>query len=104
MRGYRHLAYGGSATDVREDPVRTRDRSVDPSVSMSCSFLYVHYLAGVLQLIGKGRMAEIESTPQRKRFGRIVSIGIVAAAAITGLLVSVETIKNPRTDDAEVFA
>jgi len=49
-------------------------------------------------------MTEIESTPQRKRFGRIVSIGIVAAAAITGLLVAVETTRNPRTDDAEVFA
>jgi membrane fusion protein, multidrug efflux system len=49
-------------------------------------------------------MAEMESTPQRKRLGRIVSIGIIAAAAITGLLVALETTRNPRTDDAEVFA
>jgi len=46
----------------------------------------------------------MESTPQRKRLGRIVSIGIIAAAAITGLLVALETTRNPRTDDAEVFA
>ena len=49
-------------------------------------------------------MAEIESTPQRKRLGKIVSIGIIAAAAITGLLVADETTRSPRTDDAEVFA
>lgn len=49
-------------------------------------------------------MDEIESTPQRKRLGKIVSISIVAAAAITGLIVAVETTRNPRTDDAEVFA
>ena len=49
-------------------------------------------------------MADIESTPQRKRLGKIVSVGIVAAAAITGLLVADETTRSPRTDDAEVFA
>ena len=54
MRGYRHPACGGSATDLREDQVRTGDRAADLSLSVSCSFLYVHYLAGVLQLIGEG--------------------------------------------------
>jgi membrane fusion protein, multidrug efflux system len=49
-------------------------------------------------------MAEIESTPQHKRLGKIVSISIIAAALVTGLLVAVETTRNPRTDDAEVFA
>src|SRR6201996_6657122 len=44
-------------------------------------------------------------TPRpRKNLGRIVSICIVAGALITGLLVVGETNRNPRTDDAEVFA
>jgi multidrug efflux system membrane fusion protein len=42
--------------------------------------------------------------PQQKRLGRIVSIVIMAAALITGLLVVAQTDKYPRTDDAEVFA
>jgi membrane fusion protein, multidrug efflux system len=67
-------------------------------------FLYFHNLARVFQLTGKETMAEIESTPQRKRLGRIVSIGIVAAALVSGLLVASETTRSPRTDDAEVFA
>jgi multidrug efflux system membrane fusion protein len=41
---------------------------------------------------------------QQKHLGRIVSIGIMAAALITGLLVVAETDRYPRTDDAEVFA
>lgn len=49
-------------------------------------------------------MPENATVPQRKRLGRIVSIAIIAAAVITGLLVVNETNKYPRTDDAEVFA
>src|SRR5271167_3700064 len=49
-------------------------------------------------------MADNDTAPQRKRLGRIVSISIVAAALITGLMVVLETNKYPRTDDAEVFA
>jgi multidrug efflux system membrane fusion protein len=49
-------------------------------------------------------MPDSEASPQQKRLGRIVSIGIIAAALITGLLVVAETDKYPRTDDAEVFA
>jgi membrane fusion protein, multidrug efflux system len=49
-------------------------------------------------------MPESEAAPQRKYLGRIVSICIVAAALVTGLLVVAETNRNPRTDDAEVFA
>jgi membrane fusion protein, multidrug efflux system len=49
-------------------------------------------------------MPENEPTPQFVRLGRIVSICIVAAAVITGLLVIAETNKYPRTDDAEIFA
>ncbi len=49
-------------------------------------------------------MPENEPSPQFKRLGRIVSISIVAAALITGLLVVAETNEYPRTDDAEVFA
>jgi multidrug efflux system membrane fusion protein len=49
-------------------------------------------------------MPDSEASPQQKRLGRMVSIGIIAAALITGLLVVAETDKYPRTDDAEVFA
>jgi membrane fusion protein, multidrug efflux system len=47
---------------------------------------------------------EVAAVPQRKNFGRIVSICIIAGALITGLLVVSETNRYPRTDDAEVFA
>jgi len=40
----------------------------------------------------------------RQHLGRIVSISIIAAALITGLIVVRETNKYPRTDDAEIFA
>jgi multidrug efflux system membrane fusion protein len=49
-------------------------------------------------------MPDNESAPQSTRLGRMVSISIVAAALITGLLVIAETNEYPRTDDAEVFA
>ncbi|MGB0122884.1 MAG: biotin/lipoyl-binding protein [Silvibacterium sp.] len=49
-------------------------------------------------------MPENDPTPPSKRLGRIVSISIIAAALITGLLVIDETNKYPRTDDAEIFA
>jgi multidrug efflux system membrane fusion protein len=49
-------------------------------------------------------MPDNEPAPQSKRLGRIVSISIIAAAIITGMLVVAETNQYPRTDDAEVFA
>ncbi len=49
-------------------------------------------------------MPENDTPVQRKRLGKIVSLAIVAAALITGLLVVTETTRYPRTDDAEVFA
>src|SRR5271169_5781898 len=49
-------------------------------------------------------MLENDTPVQRKRLGKIVSVAIVAAALITGLLVVSETTRYPRTDDAEVFA
>jgi multidrug efflux system membrane fusion protein len=49
-------------------------------------------------------MPETPTAPPRKNLGRIVSICIIAAALITGLLVVVQTNQYPRTDDAEVFA
>jgi membrane fusion protein, multidrug efflux system len=49
-------------------------------------------------------MPENDTAPDRKPLGRIVSIAIIAAAAITGLLVVNETNNYPRTDDAEIFA
>jgi multidrug efflux system membrane fusion protein len=45
-----------------------------------------------------------ETPVASKRLGRIVSVAIMAAALITGLLVIRETTLYPRTDDAEVFA
>jgi multidrug efflux system membrane fusion protein len=49
-------------------------------------------------------MSEDATTPPSKRLGRIVSIAIIAAAVISGLLLIAETNRYPRTDDAEVFA
>jgi multidrug efflux system membrane fusion protein len=49
-------------------------------------------------------MPENEPVPSNKRLGQIVSIAIIVAAVITGLLVIGETNRYPRTDDAEVFA
>lgn len=49
-------------------------------------------------------MPDNETPVASKRLGRIVSVAIMAAALITGLLVIRETTLYPRTDDAEVFA
>jgi multidrug efflux system membrane fusion protein len=49
-------------------------------------------------------MPENDTTPPSKRVGQIVSISIIAAALITGLLLVAETNRYPRTDDAEIFA
>src|ERR1700761_6108982 len=49
-------------------------------------------------------MPEDNPTPHSTRLGRIVSISIIAAAVITGMMVVSETNRFPRTDDAEVFA
>src|SRR5271165_6523757 len=49
-------------------------------------------------------MPENEPAPKSKRLGMIVSISIIAAALITGVLVVYLTNLHPRTDDAEVFA
>ena len=47
----------------------------------------------------------LDFTPEtRRRIGRGLSVAIILAAAITGLLVARLTTINPRTDDAEVFA
>jgi multidrug efflux system membrane fusion protein len=49
-------------------------------------------------------MPEDNPTPHSTRLGRIVSISIIVAAVISGLLLIAETNRYPRTDDAEVFA
>jgi len=41
---------------------------------------------------------------QRKRFGRLILIGVVAAAVLTLLLAIFEVDRHPRTDDASVWA
>jgi multidrug efflux system membrane fusion protein len=40
----------------------------------------------------------------RKRVGRAIRIGVVIAAAVTLLLVVLDTDRHPRTDDASVRA
>src|SRR6201986_2496898 len=49
-------------------------------------------------------MATERSPEAQSLIGRAISIVIVLAAAITGLLVLRQVTANPRTDDAEVFA
>jgi multidrug efflux system membrane fusion protein len=49
-------------------------------------------------------MPENDPTTPSKRLGQIVSISIIVAALITGLLLIEKTNRYPRTDDAEVFA
>jgi multidrug efflux system membrane fusion protein len=47
----------------------------------------------------------IDRSPEiYSRVGRVMSIGIVLGAAITGLLVLRQVTTKPRTDDAEIFA
>jgi len=49
-------------------------------------------------------MPEAATPPPSQRLGRVLSIAIIAAAVITGLVVIRETDRYPRTDDAEIFA
>jgi len=49
-------------------------------------------------------MSDSDATPPSKLLGRIVSICIIAAAVISGMLLISKTNRYPRTDDAEVFA
>ena len=49
-------------------------------------------------------MPEDNPTPHSTLLGRVVSISIITAAVISGLFLIAETNRNPRTDDAEVFA
>ncbi|HEX3436902.1 MAG TPA: efflux RND transporter periplasmic adaptor subunit [Pseudacidobacterium sp.] len=49
-------------------------------------------------------MEATESEERRRWIGRIISVGSVLCAIVTGLLVLRENTQNPRTDDAEVFA
>src|SRR3954447_27030367 len=53
MWSSRPSACGCSAVDLREDRVRTGNRTSDPGLPVPSSFLYVHNLACVLQLIGE---------------------------------------------------
>src|SRR5271155_2639755 len=49
-------------------------------------------------------MTEIGSDPTRKQIGRRILVGVIAATAIALLLVTLDTERNPRTDDASVRA
>ncbi len=46
----------------------------------------------------------LDSSTENNKLGRAISVAILAATAIAGLLVAREVTTNPRTDDAEVFA
>jgi multidrug efflux system membrane fusion protein len=47
---------------------------------------------------------ETETNTRSSRIGRLVSIGIITAAVVLGLVVLYHVNAQPRTDDAEVFA
>src|SRR5208282_2313362 len=49
-------------------------------------------------------MTEIGSDQTRKQIGRRILIGVIVATAIALLLVTLDTERNPRTDDASVRA
>lgn len=49
-------------------------------------------------------MPDTDVTPHSRLLGRIVSICIIAAAVISGMVLIWKTNRYPRTDDAEVFA
>jgi membrane fusion protein, multidrug efflux system len=49
-------------------------------------------------------MPESDPTSPSRLLGRIISISIIAAAVISGMLLIWKTNRYPRTDDAEVFA
>ena len=49
-------------------------------------------------------MTEIASDQTRKQIGRRILVGVIAATAIALLLVTLDTERNPRTDDASVRA
>jgi multidrug efflux system membrane fusion protein len=49
-------------------------------------------------------MTDTVTAPPRRHLGRVLSVSIVAAALLTGLLVVWQTNRFPRTDDAEIFA
>lgn len=49
-------------------------------------------------------MTEIGSDQTRKQIGRRILVGVIAATAIALLLVTLDTERNPRTDDASVRA
>ena len=46
----------------------------------------------------------LDPPAENSKWGRVISVAIVAAAVITGLLVVHDITVSPRTDDAEVFA
>jgi multidrug efflux system membrane fusion protein len=65
-------------------------------------FIYMHAVASLLS-IGQEMTQEPEIV-SRKRVGRAIRIGVVIAAAVTLLLVVLDTDRHPRTDDASVRA
>src|ERR1700733_15517603 len=63
------------------------------------------YLLVVVDLFPIGQcMTQDSENLNRKQLGRRISIGVVVAAIVALLLVTLDTERNPRTDDASVRA
>src|ERR1700730_15775025 len=63
------------------------------------------YLPVVVDLLPIGQcMTQTSEKLNRKQLGRRISIGVVAGAVLALLLVTLDTERNPRTDDASVRA
>src|SRR4030081_3670702 len=61
------------------------------------------YLPVVADFLSLGeRMTQDSENINRKRLGRRISIGVIAATVVAMLLVILETERHPRTDDASV--
>src|SRR5271163_415091 len=63
------------------------------------------YLPVVVDLLRIGQcMTQETENLNRKQLGRRISIGVIAAAVLALALVTLDTERNPRTDDASVRA
>src|SRR5580658_7914027 len=64
-----------------------------------------YHLPVVVDLLPLGQcMTQETENLNRKQLGRRISIGVIAAAVVALALVTLDTERNPRTDDASVRA
>src|SRR6266853_2904481 len=96
VRGYRHPARRCRPVVLWSQQTGAATEAADRGISLSGCIFYIYSLAAVLQLIREGEaMPEYNPTPPSTRLGQTVSISIIAAAVITGLLLIAETNRNP---------